>query len=237
MATAQTIIDTALKYLGQLEPNQSANTDESADALVVLNNMLESFNLERLFIYQTIETPYTWAANATSKTIGSGGDISATRPTQILPYTYFRDTRPTPNVDYPLNIINKGEYDSIPIKSIQSTFPQALFYDPGYTLGTIYLWPVPNISIELHVVATSQLTSFSTTGTTVTLPPGYQHLLATNLAVMLAPMYQMEPPSIVVKMAGDAKRNVKRINDPQDIMSLPKPVVQRYSRFNIYTGY
>jgi hypothetical protein len=33
-----------------------------------------------------------------------------------------------------------------------------------------------------------------------------------------------------------AKRNIKRINNPDDIMSMPYSIVGRRQRFNVYTS-
>lgn len=236
MATAQTLVDNALKLLGQLEPGKSLSGTEASDALAILNQMLDSWNTESLSVYQIIEEAFTWPAGTTSRTIGPTGDFVTTRPVELSDSTFFRDTRPTPNVDYPLDIINNAQYDSIPIKTIQSTFPQSIFCDQAMPNATLYLWPVPSISVQLWVNSVKQLAAFAALSTAVTLPPGYERALSYNLACEIAPFYQMEPPNTVQRIASVSKRNINRVNAQNDVLDVPVNLVQRQSRFNIYTG-
>jgi hypothetical protein len=46
----------------------------------------------------------------------------------------------------------------------------------------------------------------------------------------------MEPPPTVVRIAMTSKRNLKRINNPDDIMSMPYSIVATRQRFNIFAG-
>jgi hypothetical protein len=49
--TAQQIINIAAGKLGAVSANTDFGTSESADALVVLNSMLDSWRLDRLMVY------------------------------------------------------------------------------------------------------------------------------------------------------------------------------------------
>jgi hypothetical protein len=52
----------------------------------------------------------------------------------------------------------------------------------------------------------------------------------------MAPEFGTEPSSQVMRIAMTSKRNLKRINNPDDIMSMPYSLVATRQRFNIYAG-
>jgi hypothetical protein len=52
----------------------------------------------------------------------------------------------------------------------------------------------------------------------------------------MAPEFGVEPSAQVRRIAMSAKRNIKRINNPDDIMSMPYSIVATRQRFNIFAG-
>ena len=57
-----------------------------------------------------------------------------------------------------------------------------------------------------------------------------------NLAMEIAPEFGVEPSPQVQRIAMTSKRNLKRINNPDDVMSLPYPLIARQQRSNIYVN-
>jgi hypothetical protein len=56
------------------------------------------------------------------------------------------------------------------------------------------------------------------------------------LAGVLAAEFGVEPSPQVQRIAMTSKRNLKRINNPGDMMALPYSLLANRSRFNIYSG-
>jgi hypothetical protein len=56
------------------------------------------------------------------------------------------------------------------------------------------------------------------------------------LACEIAPEFGVEPSPTVQRIAMTSKRNLKRINNPDDVMSMPYPLLATRQRFNIYAG-
>jgi hypothetical protein len=81
-----------------------------------------------------------------------------------------------------------------------------------------------------------ELTQPATLATELFFPPGYMRAFAYNLAMEMAPEFGVEPSPQVQRIAMTSKRNLKRINNPYDVMSLPYAVVANRQRFNIYAG-
>jgi hypothetical protein len=52
----------------------------------------------------------------------------------------------------------------------------------------------------------------------------------------MAPEFGVEPSPQVSRLAMASKRNLKRINNPEDIMSMPYSIVATRQRYNIYAG-
>ena len=88
----------------------------------------------------------------------------------------------------------------------------------------------------LDTVAPQELTQPATLSTELHFPPGYMRAFAYNLAMEIAPEFGVEPSPQVQRIAMTSKRNLKRINNPYDVMSLPYAIVANRQRFNIYAG-
>jgi hypothetical protein len=52
----------------------------------------------------------------------------------------------------------------------------------------------------------------------------------------LAPEFGVEPSPQVQRIAMTSKRNLKRINNPDDVMSMPYAIVAQRQRFNVFSG-
>jgi hypothetical protein len=100
----------------------------------------------------------------------------------------------------------------------------------------MYIYPVPTRALEWHFISVEELSRPATLATSLTFPPGYLRAFRYNLAVELAPEFGVEPSPTVVRIAMTSKRNLKRINNPDDLMSIPYSIVGTRQRFNIYAG-
>jgi hypothetical protein len=208
LATAATLIARAHRLLGLVGSGESPTADEYADGLIALNAMLDSWNNERLMCYAMRDESLTLAVSTTSYSIGPAGALITTRPVQIeAAYVVYGSTSYSD-----VRIINEEEYAAIPDKTSAATWPDRIYYQPTMPNGTLYVYPVPNAASALHLITRTPLTAFSATTDTVSLPPGWEEALATNLAIEIAPEYQTEPKQAVYKMATESKANIKRQN-------------------------
>ena len=232
MATALDLIEEALHLIGAKDPTESATPKEASDGLVSLNDMLDSWTTDRLFVYQIVETTYTWAAGAQSKTVGLGGDINIARPVRVQDsYMISGD------VSYPIKSISKESYAGITLKSLQSTYPEWLFYDTGYPLGTLYLNPVPAGSIEFHLLSWRSLVQFAALTDVLSLPPGYKRAIAYNLAIEISGQYGLNPSQAVAAIAASSAGKIKRLNAPIPYSTIEVAYSPSRDNFNINRGY
>jgi len=234
MATAADQINGALRLIGVLAEGEVPSAATSQDALLALNQMLDSWNTERLSVFSTIDQVFTWPSSTISRTLGPSGDFVGVRPVEIDDATYFRDA--STNVSFGIKMINQEQYDNIAVKTVTSTYPQILWYNASYPNIEIYLYPVPTRALEFHFISVDELTQPATLGTDMAFPPGYLRAFRYNLACELAPEFGVEPSPQVRRIAMYSKRNLKSINNPNDVMSMPAALIVNRPRFNIYSG-
>jgi hypothetical protein len=232
--TAGDQINAALRLIGMLAEGETPSADTSNDALNALNQMIDSWNTERLSVFSTQDQIFTWPNNQIHRTLGPTGDFVGNRPILLDDSTYFKD--PTNGISFGIKIINQQQYDGIAVKTVTSTYPQVMWINMDYPNIDMYVYPVPTKALEWHFISVTELDQAATLATSLTFPPGYLRAFKYNLACEIATEFGVEPPANVARIAMTSKRNLKRINNPDDIMSLPYSIVGTRQRFNIFAG-
>jgi hypothetical protein len=232
--TAGDQINRALRLLGVLAEGETSSASVMQDGLTALNQMIDSWNTERLAVFCTEDQVFLWPPNEITRTLGPTGDFVGNRPVLIDDATYFRD--PQTNVSYGIKLINQQQYNGIAVKTVTSTYPQVMFVNNTYPDITMTIYPKPTRVLEWHFVSVQQLTTPANLATNLTFPPGYLRAFVYNLAMEFAPEFGVEPSPQVVRIAMTSKRNLKRINNPDDVMSMPYSLVATHQRYNIYAG-
>jgi hypothetical protein len=232
--TAGDQINGALRLIGQLAEAEVPSAATSEDALATLNQMIDSWNTERLSVYATQDQVFSWTPGFITRTLGPTGDFIGNRPILIDDSTYFRD--PASGISFGIKLINQQQYNGIAVKTVTSTYPQVMFVNMTYPNITMTVYPVPTKVLEWHFVSVQELTTPALLSTPLAFPPGYLRAFKYNLACELAPEFGVEPSPTVQRVAMTSKRNLKRINNPDDIMSLPYSIVATRQRFNIFAG-
>ena len=232
--TAGEQINRALRLLGVLAEGETPSASVSQDCLMALNQMIESWNTERLSVFSTQDQVYLWPTSTITRSLGPTGDFVGNRPILIDDATYFRD--PSTNVSFGIKLINQQQYDGIAVKTVTSTYPQVMWVNMTYPNIEMTIYPMPTRLLEWHFVSVEELTQPANLSTQILFPPGYLRAFAYNLAMEIAPEYGVEPSAQVKRIAMTSKRNLKRINNPDDVMSMPYAIVATRQRFNIYAG-
>lgn len=232
--TAGDQINRALRLLGVLAEGETASAATAQDALVALNQMIDSWNTERLSVFNTIDQVFNWPVGEIKQTLGPSGDFVGSRPVLLDDATYFRD--PQTNVSYGIKFINQQQYDGIAVKTVTSTYPQVMWINMEYPDISMTIYPRPTRLLEWHFISVQELDQPATLDTVLAFPPGYLRAFTYNLALEFAPEFGVEPSNQVKRIAMTSKRNLKRINNPDDVMALPYAIVATRQRYNIYAG-
>lgn len=207
MATAGDIINRALRTAGILAAGEVADYDTANDALVSLNDLLSSLSNEGLMIYQNTLDTLT-LDGAASYTFGTDTtpDINSTRPVKIHS-AFYRDTS---GIDYPVEVVTLGEFDSIPSKTTTSDIVEWVYVNYTYPNATIHVYPVSSGG-TLRINSSKPFTAFAGLTTSVSLPNGYERTLRYGLATELMVEYGLLNPAIAQQYI-DAKADLKRTN-------------------------
>jgi hypothetical protein len=232
--TAGDQINRALRLIGMLAEGELPSTETANDSLMALNQMIDSWNTERLAVFCTQDQVFTWPAGLVSRTLGPTGNFVGLRPVLLDDSTYYRD--PGTGVSFGVKFINQQQYNGIAVKTVTSTYPQVIFVNNTFPDIEMYVYPRPTRDLEWHFVSVQKLDNPATLNTVLYYPPGYLRAFTYALAMELAPEFGVEPSPQVQRIAMTSKRNLKRINNPDDVMSLPYAIVATRQRFNIYAG-
>jgi hypothetical protein len=163
--TAGDQINGALRLIGMLAEGETPSSETSSDALLALNQMLDSWSIERLAVYSTQDQTFTWPASTISRTLGPTGDFVGNRPVELDESTYFRDA--STNVSFGIKIINQQQYDGIAVKTVTSTYPQVMWINMNNLNIEMFLYPVPTRDTELHFISVTELDQPATIATTL----------------------------------------------------------------------
>lgn len=211
MTTANDIIAGALRKIGQYTVGETLKSEDASTGLEQLNAMLDLWSNEHLAVFNNVENVLTLTPGKANYTIGPGGDFNVQRPLRITG-AYTRLSPTGSSVDYPCTEVSFEKYAGLGLKSQPGPWPKVMYYNTGYPLSTIQLWPVPSQGAEFHLWADMTFTQFATLTQAVSMPQGYVLALQTALACLLAPEYGTEPSAQLVAQAMASKKILKATN-------------------------
>jgi hypothetical protein len=232
--TANDLINGSLRLIGMLAEGEVPSSETSNDALTAMNQMIDSWSAERLSVFTTQDQTFTWPSNTISRTLGPSGNFVGLRPVQLDDSTYFLDA--TTGISYGIKIINQQQYNGIAVKTVTSTYPQVIWLNPEMPDLEMFIYPVPTRALEWHFVSVQELSQPAALATVLSFPPGYLRAFRYNLAVELSSEFGIDPSKNVARIAMASKRVIKRVNNPDDLMSIPYSIIGTRQRFNIYAG-
>lgn len=206
MSTATTIITDAFKTIGVLSEGETASTTMLDDALRALNRIMALLSNDKDFAYSSVAISLALTSQ-TSFTVGATGNLVANRPIKIDSAYVIRD-----GITYPVKVISRQEWDSIPYKASTGSVPEVIFYEPTMDNGTVYPYPI-STGCTLYMRTTDLVNSFAALTTTLSMPPGYEECLIQNLAVNVSTNYpDIKLSPLTVRAAALSLKKIKRTN-------------------------
>lgn len=237
--TALNICQTALQMIGAYGAGDPLSDADAALMLRLLNSMMDNWSNLTLACYEVTEQSLVLVPGQQSYTVGPGGYANGTRPLKILtdPGTaYIQDNNGN---NYPVEVVPRDKWNQYGNRSdlVNSNFPSVLFYDPQFPLGIINFTPIPNEAYTAFFDSMLQLTDFATLATAVSLPPGYEMAMYSNLAILAHPFFmdgQINPA--IVKIAATSLGDVKRTNIRDNYAIFDPEIVSRAQlSYNVFT--
>jgi hypothetical protein len=238
--TALDLITAALAELGVYSAGESLSSADSAQGLTCLNDMIDSWSNESLMLYAYQTETVTLVVGKYQYTIGAGGDINVARPIRVEfgPGAAF-STDANGN-RYPIEVIDRFKWNQFANVSgdVTSNYPQYLWYDSQFPLGTINLTPKPNLAgVVTTFTGYLQLQEFAALTTAISLPLGYSAAIRHNLAVELHPFFGAEGLNpLIAALALKSKGALKRANfKPSEAIYDAEIVSRGQISYNIFT--
>lgn len=233
MSNARSIIKGSLRSIGKIGRGRSMTAEQADDGLELLNQLIASWKGEGLTIPFRTTEQLTYTTSKTTYTIGTGGDLSTVRPTQIIS-AFHRDGSGS---DYPMRAMTLNEFNEIRYKDI-STYPNRYYYESVYPLGNISFDYQPLTSHTLHLTSLKEISAFADLDTVIDLPAEYDRALRTNLAIETAPDYGQPVAQELINAAVESKANLKRLNgaNRNDVMVIDLGL-RKGNVGNILNGY
>lgn len=175
---ASDLVNGALRLIGAIASGETPNSDEAADGLTALQQLLDSWSGQELMIFAT-------AIQTVSMTAGTQSYTLPTRPVKILSADVNLGT-----INIPVEVVGPEQWAKIPDKSASSAMMKAVFCDYGFTSAKVYVAPIPNSQTSaLNLYCTVDLATLSNGSSTFSMPESYSRAIMYNLAVDLAPQY------------------------------------------------
>ena len=231
--TPSDIINLALKTANVIGVGQTPLAQDTNDCFNQLNMMMAQWQRRRYMVYNLV-TVGLQATGALTYSVGTGGDFNITRPVK-LESAFFRMNKNTPlPVDYPLEVLRAQEdYNRISIKNLNA-FPQYAYYNTGFPLGELYIWPVPNNQYEIFISVMVQLEAFQTINDQIVLPPEYLDALHWNLARRICVMYGLQITPELTGYAEASMRAIEEVNSQIPLLHMPVALRGKSGAYNIY---
>jgi hypothetical protein len=231
MATAFDIITSALRLVGVLASDEEPSDGDANQGLSVFNDMLDSWNAQRLAIFTTGSNDFPFVLGTQAYTLGTGGDFNIPRPARIDSMSAILLTDPANPIEVPMAMYSVEDWQNVPVKVVDGSFPLGCYDDGGFPLRTLNFWPIPiDQPNSVRIYSWQALTQPPLLTSVVAFPPGYAEAFRYNLAVRIGAEFDAPASSTVVMLAVSSLATVKTMNAPD--LSLRSDLVPNPAGWN-----
>jgi hypothetical protein len=206
----------AMLAIGVLGSGEVPTADESSDALLMANLMIDTWNADGFMIFTTRIDDFALSGAKQIYTLGAGGDFDMDRPAEISGASIVLLSNPAQPLEYPIPVYTTQDWqEKVPIKNSPGNIPLLVYDDGGFPLRTLTFWPFASDNTKFRCYSWQQLSKFADLVTAYSFPPGYAEMFVWNLAVRLAPQFGAAVSQEVATMALMTLAGVKSSN-PDD---------------------
>lgn len=151
--TRDDVIQAALRGLSVLEEGATPTAAAVTNAAQALNLIIKNWQKDGIKLWTIDDLQVPLVASQTTYTIGPAGggySVAADRPLKLI-QAFIRNISVTPNVDIPVQIISRQEYNLLGSKSSTGT-TNSVYYTPKTTYGTLSVFLTPDTSAATNYV-------------------------------------------------------------------------------------
>ena len=187
--TRDDIIKRALRLIGVVAQGETPTTDQVNEAALSLNGLVKAWQADGMPLWALKETSIPLTGGVNSYTLGLGATVNIPKPLKVT-QAWFRNT--TSNVDIPLRIITKQEYNMLGNKTSQGS-PIQIYYEPLRDTGVLHVFPTPGSvdasSGTIYIVYQRPFEDFDSATDNPDFPQEWYDAVTYGLATRLAPEY------------------------------------------------
>jgi hypothetical protein len=210
------LIKSAMRLIGVTAPGETPTIAEANDSLKVLNQMIDAWNADRLAIFTTGSEDFPFVAGQQTYTMGPGGDFNTQRPARIENMSAILLEDESNPVEIPIAMYTVEEWQQqIPVKQVDSSFPQICYDEGGFPLRRLNFWPIPTQANAARIYSWQALGAATSLQAVLSYPAGYAQAIRFNLAVLLSAEFAAPVSAVVQSVAVESLARVKSMNIPQ----------------------
>lgn len=204
--TQQKLIRGALRNINAIATGETPSSAEMSEASEAFNLMIKAWQAEGMGLWLNDTFTITLVADQASYTMGTGGDVNAPRPLEVIEARFYYTSGGN---EIPMIQASRQEYFDLSLKT-STGVPTQYYYDPQRSLGVFYIWPVWKTTPAGSIKGTVKtvIEDFDSLANTVDFPQEWLRALKFNLAIELAPEYGKEPSRTLISLAISSKMSV-----------------------------
>lgn len=215
------IITDAFIEMGACAPGELPSPEEQQWGFRKFNYLTDTWAALQAFVYSYAFTVYDVQPAISPVLIGPSAvaNISTNgkqRPVRIESAALLlNESSSVGVVDLPLNIRDRAWWANNQVKQIQTDVPTDLFYDPTYPDGSLYFWPVLNVTGQLRLQTWETVSQFTSIqdpiggpGGPGIMPQGFRNAFMLTLAEELCPGANRPVPVALEEKARKARQAV-----------------------------
>lgn len=184
--TPDRILRFALKDSGQLAEGADPNSEQTAECINRLNELINFLTtVKGLKLWTQLDQSITLVEDQALYTIGPGGTVDMVKPLRIMENGYFLDTS---NQKRPIRQISRDEYTLLPTATANSGAITSFFVSKLATALNVYFWLAPDAADATgtaHLILQQQITNFTGVTDTLNFPQEWFIYLHWGLAAEL----------------------------------------------------
>ena len=211
-------IDLITASLQEFNAYAAGETPSAADATFAfdkLNARLDEWSARKPFAYAMSFNVFTLPINTQPVTIGpQGADFTVPqRPERLEGANLILTGQSNQPIDVPMGIRDEQWWNYQQTKSLTSTFPTDVYYQPDFPNGNLFFWPIATQGYQVRLEWWTWVTQAATQQTVLVLPPAYYNALRLTLAEELCEPFGKTPGPMLMRNALMARKAVQANND------------------------
>lgn len=221
------------------------SNSEQVEGLGINNALIDGMKIESLFFYQIVRTVFATVAGQKDYRIGplSAGptDWDIERPEHIERAGFIipPSSPLAQQAEIPMEVfLSYEQYQRMILKDIPSNLPLVLYYRPTIGLGTVTLWPVPNVPGKVAIYTPGVVEEFGDVMDEVMFPQGYREFLEYAGGVAVHDNYPAAPMAPGIEQrAAIYRRRIKASQFQPSFMRCDPAAARRATQGNFGTSW